>query len=76
MGMTTFIKLMPSKRELHYFLKENMADMLNNIIIEHDWREPLGTGEISIIDNLSCLHASYYPQPSEKGYKIGVRYVG
>ena len=57
------------------FLKENLSELLNNIIIEHAWNEPLGTGEISIIDNISCLHASYYPQPQEKGYKIGVRYV-
>lgn len=57
------------------FTKENIADLLNNIIIEHAWNEPLGTGEISVIDNISCLHASYYPQPHEKGYKIGVRYV-
>lgn len=57
------------------FLKENLSELFNNIIIEHAWNEPLGTGEISIIDNISCLHASYYPQPQEKGYKIGVRYV-
>lgn len=57
------------------FTKENINELLNKIIIEHAWKEPLGSGEISIIDNISCLHASYYPQPQEKGYKIGVRYV-
>lgn len=58
------------------FLKENVKDLVNNIIVEHAWNEPLGTGEISMLDNINCLHASYYPLLHEKGYKIGVRYVG
>ncbi|MDH5395870.1 MAG: hypothetical protein OEW97_06315 [Gammaproteobacteria bacterium] len=57
------------------FLKENINELINNIMVEHAWNEPLGTGEISIIDNITCLHASYYPNSAEKGYKIGVRYV-
>jgi len=51
-------------------------ELLNNIILEHAWNEPMNTGEISILDNLTCLHASYYPRINEKGYKIGVRYIG
>lgn len=47
-----------------------------NVILEHAWNEPQGTGEISIIDNITCLHASYYPRVYEPGYKIRVRYVG
>ena len=58
------------------FTKENISDLVNNILIEHSWNEALGTGEISMIDNITCLHASYYPIAHEKGYKIGVRYVG
>lgn len=57
------------------FTKENMSDVINKIIIEHAWNETIGTGEISMLDNITCLHASYYPMVHEKGYKIGVRYV-
>lgn len=56
------------------FTKENMSELVNNIIIEYAWSEVTGTGEISMLDNITCLHASYYPT-HEKGYKIGVRYV-
>ena len=58
------------------FEQEDMNDLLGDIILQHAWDEPEGTGEISIIDNITCLHASYYPKVYEKGYKIGVRYVG
>jgi hypothetical protein len=57
------------------FKEEVISDLVNKIIVEHAWNEAEGTGEISIIDNITCLHASYYPY-FEKGYKIGVRYVG
>jgi len=57
------------------FQKENISELVNNIIIEHAWNEPVNTGEISMLDNITCLHASYYPNIQEKGYKIGVRYV-
>jgi len=52
-----------------------IPDLLNSIILPHTWDEPEGTGEISIIDNSNLLHASYYPNEAEKGYRIGVRYV-
>ncbi len=57
------------------FANENISELVNNIIVEHAWNEGTGTGEISMLDNITCLHASYYPT-HEKGYKIGVRYVG
>jgi len=57
------------------FTNENMTDLSNNIILEHSWNEPQGTGELSMLDNLTALHSSYYPNPNEKGYKIGVRYL-
>jgi len=57
------------------FTQENMAELSNNIILEHRWIEPEGTGELSMLDNLTALHASYYPNPAAKGYKIGVRYL-
>ena len=56
------------------FKEENMKELVNEIIVEHNWNEAEGTGEVSMIDNITCLHASYYPA-FEKGYKIGVRYV-
>lgn len=57
------------------FTPGTVPELVNQIIVEHAWNEPPGTGEISMIDNITCLHASYYPS-HEKGYKIGVRYVG
>jgi len=57
------------------FQRENINELIDKIIVEHAWNEPLNTGEISILDNITCLHASYYPDLMNKGYKIGVRYV-
>jgi hypothetical protein len=61
----------------HYLIfgKQKMEEVLNNIIIEHRWDEPTGIGEISLLDNRTALHASYYRTRGEKGYKIGVRYL-
>lgn len=57
------------------FTKENMEAVLGNVVLEHPWNEPKGVGEISMLDNRTTLHASYYRDLSEKGYKIGVRYL-
>lgn len=57
------------------FHEENVQELIGKIIVEHAWNEPRGTGEISIIDNTTTLHSSYYRIPSVKGYRIGVRYV-
>jgi len=57
------------------FINGSMEPLFNDIILKHAWDAPMGTGEISIIDNITCLHSSYYPNQFEKGYKIGVRYV-
>ena len=57
------------------FKPHEIPNLLNSIILPHTWDEPEGTGEISIIDNATLLHASFYPNEAEKGYRIGVRYV-
>lgn len=57
------------------FTQENISELSNNIILEHSWNEPQGTGELSMLDNNTALHSSYYPNPTKKGYKIGVRYL-
>ena len=57
------------------FTKENMEMILNNIVLEHAWDQPQGIGEISMLDNRTALHASYYRDATVKGYKIGVRYL-
>jgi hypothetical protein len=57
------------------FTDEDMSQILNNIVLEHSWDQPQGVGEISMLDNRTSLHASYYRHPAEKGYKIGVRYL-
>ncbi|MBL4622295.1 MAG: hypothetical protein JKY89_07835 [Immundisolibacteraceae bacterium] len=62
---------------MHYsiFAEEDMGTVLDNVVVEHAWDQPMGVGEISMLDNRTCLHASYYRQPLELGYKIGVRYL-
>lgn len=57
------------------FTQEDMGQLLGNIILEHRWDRPEGTGEISMLDNRTSLHSSYYRDPYNKGYKIGVRYL-
>jgi hypothetical protein len=57
------------------FTDEKMNDVLGKIVLEHAWNGPFGTGEISMIDNRTVLHASYYENPTQKAYRIGVRYV-
>ena len=57
------------------FTKEDTNALMQKIIIEHRWDEPKGVGEISMLDNLTLLHASYYRDAQEVGYKIGVRYL-
>lgn len=69
----------PTERDKHIahvnlFNDENVRELINKLILEHAWDEPRGSGEISIIDNLTVLHSSYYRKPLEKGYRIGVRY--
>ena len=57
------------------FTMEDMSQLRDNIFIEHRWNEPEGSGELSMLDNITAMHASYYPNPAIKGYKIGVRYL-
>ena len=57
------------------FEGENMEEVIGNIILEHRWDEPRGTGELSSLDNRTVLHASYYRTPSRNSYPIGVRYL-
>jgi len=56
------------------FSKENMKDVISHIVAEHRWDEPEGVGELSIIDNRTVLHASFYRDGVHAGYRIGVRY--
>jgi len=57
------------------FEKEDLEDIFGKVILEQRWDEPEGTGEIAIIDNATVLHASYYRDASQSGYRIGVRYL-
>ncbi len=59
-----------------YFIFEEqvMDEVIGKIIVDHRWDEPRGTGEISVLDNRTALHASHY-RNGRKGYKIGVRYL-
>jgi hypothetical protein len=55
--------------------EDDIKQLLNNVVVEHAWDRPMGTGEISIINNCNVMHASYYPDTYNKGYRIGVRYL-
>ncbi|MBI3773414.1 MAG: hypothetical protein HY272_12030, partial [Gammaproteobacteria bacterium] len=57
------------------FEKEDMSGVISNIVLEQRWDEPESTGEIAMIDNATALHASYYRDIVQKGYRIGVRYL-
>jgi hypothetical protein len=56
------------------FANENMEEVISHIVAEHRWDEPEGVGELSIIDNRTVLHASYFRDGTHAGYRIGVRY--
>lgn len=62
-------------RTNYTLFNDTIQDVIGDLVLEHRWDEPEGTGEISILDNRTVLHASYYRNPHEKGYKIGVRYL-
>lgn len=73
-------KIQATDKDVHIttmdmFHEEDVQSLLNKIILEHAWNEPKGTGEVSIIDNTTVLHSSYYLNPTLKGYRIGVRYL-
>jgi hypothetical protein len=57
------------------YLEDDMKSLINDIVLENPWNEPHGTGEISILDNRTVLHASYYKNITMKSYRIGVRYL-
>jgi len=57
------------------FENEELAPLIGKVVLEQAWRAPAGTGEISILDNRTVLHASYYAEPEDRGYPIGVRYL-
>lgn len=54
---------------------EDVRQSIGDVVIEQAWDAPPGMGEISILDNRTVLHASYYPRPEDRGYPIGVRYL-
>jgi hypothetical protein len=56
------------------FFDENMENVTSNIVVEHKWNEPEGIGELSMIDNRTVLHASFYRDGLHPGYRIGVSY--
>lgn len=57
------------------FKGENISALVNEMLVEHRWDFPEGQGEISMLDNRTCLHASYYREAHGESYKIGVRYL-
>ena len=56
-------------------MEEDVAALVGEIMVEQPWQAPEGTGEITILDNRTVLHASYYERHQDKGYPIAVRYL-
>ncbi len=50
------------------------TDFFGKLILEQRWSEPVGTGEICMINNLTILHSSY-KHGFDHGYRIGARYL-
>lgn len=63
------------KSSYEIFGGQPTAALIGDIWMEHAWNQPAGTGEISILDNRTVLHASYYRDQITRGYPIGVRYL-
>lgn len=57
------------------FEAADMSKVIGKVVLEQGWRAPAGTGEIAILDNRTVLHASYYAEPEDRGYPIGVQYL-
>jgi hypothetical protein len=49
-------------------------DFFGKLILEQRWGQPLGTGEICMINNHTVLHSSY-KHGLDHGYRIGARYL-
>ncbi|MCH8189212.1 MAG: hypothetical protein IIB66_11065 [Proteobacteria bacterium] len=61
-------------RSLHHLFEgEDIATLIDEILLEQRWSAPAGSGEIIVFDNRTVLHASYYN--GKAGYPIGVRYL-
>lgn len=54
---------------------DDVRHAIGEVVIEQPWNAPAGTGEITILDNRTVLHASYYRRQQDRGYPIGVRYL-
>lgn len=65
--------MLHSSRKL--FETEDIRPLKGEIMFEQAWDAPAGTGEVTILDNRSVLHASCYPDAKTPGYPIGVRYL-
>lgn len=63
--------------QAHYdiFKQTAMNKVIGKVVLEHRWDEPVGIGEISMLDNRNSLHASYLRDKLKHGYRIGVRYL-
>jgi hypothetical protein len=64
-------------RRNHYSIFKHEGkekDFFGKLILEQRWKEPLGTGEICIINNQTILHSSY-KNGDAHGYRIGARYL-
>ena len=62
-------------RSYEFFGEANVSALIGKILLELPWDAACGIGEVSLLDNRTVVHASYYPRASDKGYPISVRYL-
>jgi len=55
------------------FKTEDTESLMGRVIVRQPWNAPPGTGEVTVLDNRTVLHASYH-KPG-RGYPIGTRYL-
>lgn len=63
------------KQLYQLFEDQDIDPLVGEVMVEMGWCAPEGVGEISLVDNLTMLHASYYARPDCRGYPIAVRYL-
>lgn len=63
------------KQSYQLFGKTELEALIGKILLELKWNAGHGVGEVSLLDNRTVMHASYYPLASNKGYPISVRYL-
>lgn len=63
------------KQSYELFKEGYTEELTGKVVLELPWNAPDGVGEVSVLDNRTVMHASYYRHMINKGYPISVRYL-